>query len=147
MNTTEEFDMYEHEIGRFQELMAENPDYAYQRYGLTLFYSLPPEETFNLKASLGWKGKDALDQYNHGVIEANKGNLKEAMKLFESALADGCERPEVFFNIAVIHEEEGQKGEAKEFYQKYIDAVEELDSIPRTFQDDLDETREHITTL
>ncbi len=147
MNTEECVDLYEFEIDRFQSLLADDADYAFRRYGLTLFYSLPSEETFKLKNEMGWKGKDALDLYNQGTVEALEGRYAEALKLFEKAESIECDRAELFYNIAVIHEEEERTPKAKEYFQKYVDAVEALDFIPKALQGDLDEVREHIKEL
>ena len=64
------------------------PDYAFKRYGMTLFYSLPPEETYTLLNELGWKGQEGwICITRSDGLPA--GNLKEAMKLFEKAEAQG----------------------------------------------------------
>ncbi|MEW6238862.1 MAG: tetratricopeptide repeat protein [Candidatus Omnitrophota bacterium] len=139
--------IYEYEIGRFLELMKENREYAFSRYGLTLLYSLPPEETFALKSEMGWKGKDPLDYYNMGTMECLQGKWKEGMKLFEKAEAAGCGQPELFFNIGVIFEDQKDIPQAKAYYQKYIDAVEKYDDIPKKLQLELDEVRDHLKTL
>ncbi|HOJ61351.1 MAG TPA: tetratricopeptide repeat protein [bacterium] len=139
--------LYEFEISRFQELLKDNREYAFQRYGWTLFYSLPPEQTFLLKNELGWKGNDPLDYYNLGALECQKGNLKEALKHFEKAESLGCGAPELFFNLAAIHEEQQDRAKAKAYYQKYIDAAESWDEIPKSLQRELDEIREYIKKL
>lgn len=140
-------DLYEFEIQRFQDLLKQDRDYAFKRYGMTLFYSLPPEETYTLLNELGWKGQEGLDLYNHGAMACQQGNLKEAMKLFEKAEAQGCEQPELFFNIAAIHEENNNHEQAKVYYQKYIDAVEKYEYIPQDTEIELDELREHLKNL
>ncbi|MDP8242796.1 MAG: hypothetical protein P9L94_01860 [Candidatus Hinthialibacter antarcticus] len=147
MNTEESVDLYEFEIDRFQSLLAEDSNYAYRRYGLTLFYSLPPEDTFKMKTEMGWKGEEALDYYNQGTVEALEGRYAEALKLFEKSESLKCDRAELYYNIAVIHEEEERAAQAKEYFQKYVDAVESLDFIPKALQDDLDEVREHVKEL
>ncbi len=139
--------LYEYEISRFQELLQNDQKYAFERYGLTLLYSLPPEETFQWIKDFGWKGKEALDYYNQGTLECQEGKFKEALKNFKKAESMDCEQPELFFNIAAVHEELGNTSQAKEYYQKYIDAVEKYDEIPKSLQKELDEVREHLKTL
>ncbi len=139
--------LYEFEIGRFLDLLEQDRNYAFQRYGFTNFYSLPPEKLFQLKNDMGWKGRDALDYYNLGTIECQEGRLKEALKHFEKAESMNCDQPELYFNMAVIMEEKEDKPSAKKYYQKYIDAVEKLDDIPKSLQKELDEVREHVKTL
>ena len=140
-------DLYEYEVNRFQELLKADRTYAFQRYGCTLIYSLPSEETFHLKKELGWKMNAPLDLYNQGTTECQNGNYKEALKLFEKAMAEGCEQAELFFNMAVIHEEQQNLKSAKELYQKYIDTAEKWDDIPKSLQAELDEARAHLKEL
>ncbi|RJP27530.1 MAG: hypothetical protein C4527_13115 [Candidatus Omnitrophota bacterium] len=140
-------DLYEFEIGRFLDLLEQDRNYAFQRYGFTTIYSLPPEKLYQLKNELGWKGRDALDYYNQGTIECQEGKLKDALKHFEKAESMNCDQPELYFNMAVIMEEKDDKANARAYYQKYIDAVEKLDDIPISLQKELDEVREHLKSL
>lgn len=140
-------DLYDFEINRFKELLEEDQPYAFKRYGLTLLYSLEPDETFELRTQMGWNNTEGLDYYNLGTIEAEKENLKEAMTLFQKSESAGCEQPELFYNIAVILEENNQTNEAITYYQKYIEKSELWDTLPKSLQIDLDETRDHIKEL
>lgn len=140
-------DLYEFEKGRFKELLAEDKKYAYKRYGLTLLYSLEPEETLQFRSDLGWNEKDPLDLYNLGTVEAENENYKEAMQFFQQAEAAGCDQPELFYNIGAVYENDGENGRAIEYYQKYIDLSEKWDDLPKGLQADLDETRDHIKEL
>lgn len=147
MSEEMKMNLYEYEIGRFQELIHQDRGYALQRYGWTLFYSLPPEEIYRLKNEFGWKGEEALDCYNRGVMICDEGKYSEALKLFEKAETMKCVIPELFYNMAYIYELNENKDKAREYYQKYIDTCEKLDEIPIKLQRDLDEVREHIKTL
>ncbi len=147
LQNTEYKDLYDFEISRFMELLAKDRAYAFQRYGWTLMYSLEPEQTFKLIQELGWKGREALDFYNLGAIQCQEENYKEAMKNFEKAESMGCNRPELFFNMAVIYEGQEDKTQAKQYYQKYIDASEQWDDIPKSLQAELDEVREHLKSF
>lgn len=144
---TETVDMYDFEIGRFQELIESDKNYAYQRYGCTLLYSLPPEQQFQIKNEMGFTTKEPLDHYNAGTVACLNGDPKTGMKEFEKAMQAGCDRPELFFNMAMIFEENEDKKQAKEYFQKYIDAVEQWDIIPASVQEELDEAREHIAEM
>ncbi len=145
--TIESVDMYGFEIERFQELLEADRTYAFQRYGCTLLYSLPPNKLFEMKKELGWKTTTPLDYYNAGTILCEQGDLKAGLKEFEKALKGGCDRPELFFNMAIVYEEQDDKKSAKEYFQKYIDAVEQWETIPTSVQEELDEAREHIKEL
>lgn len=139
--------LYEYEIDRFLELYQSNREYAFQRYGFTLLYSLPPEETLKVKNDLGWKSREALDYYNLGTIECMESRFKEALKHFEKAESMGCDQPELFYNLAVLYDEQDDFKAAKAYFEKYIEAVERWDDIPKKLQKELDEVREHIKTL
>ncbi|MGC9327758.1 MAG: tetratricopeptide repeat protein [Candidatus Hinthialibacter sp.] len=140
-------DLYEFEISRFMELIAADQNYAFQRYGWTLFYSLESEKTFQLLQEMGWKSKDPLDYYNIGALQCQQDNLKEAMKNFEKAESMGCDRHELYYNMALLYENQGDKEKAKQYFQKYIDATEHWDEIPKSLQKELDEVREHMKAL
>ncbi|MDX9755794.1 MAG: tetratricopeptide repeat protein [bacterium] len=146
-------DLYDHEINRFKELYETDQNYAIKRYGLTLLYSLQPEETLKMRdeikgmAGVVSQSQDGLDLYNLGTLEAEKGKYQEAMALFKKAESMGCGQPELFFNIAVILEEQNQIPEAIGYYQKYIEKSELWDTLPKSLQLDLDETRDHIKEL
>ena len=84
-------DLYEFEINRFQDLLEQDRDSAFQRYGWSLLYSLPPEEIFKHKNGLGWKGEEPLDFYNYGVLECEEDRLTEAMEFFQKAESMECE--------------------------------------------------------
>ena len=143
----EKKNLYETEIDRFNEVLEKDKKYAYDRYGFTLLYSLPPEQIFKIKMEMGWQGKDALDFYNLGVVACQEEAYKEALKHFQKAESMNCDQPELFYNIAAIHEDGEENDKAKEYYQKYIDVVEKWDHIPKNLQLELDEVREHIKTL
>jgi tetratricopeptide (TPR) repeat protein len=145
--TEDRMDIYEFEKSRFAELLETDETYAYKRYGLTLLYSLEPEETFSLRHTMGWDGNDALDLYNKGTIEAQNDRLTEAMNFYKEAEKLGCDQPELFFNMAVILEENENIKDAVSYYQKYIDASEKWDEIPKGLQAELDEARAHIKDL
>ncbi|MBN2328622.1 MAG: tetratricopeptide repeat protein [Candidatus Omnitrophica bacterium] len=140
-------DLYDFEISRFMELKASDQNYAFQRYGCTLIYSMEAEKTFHLLQEMGWKQKESLDFYNIGALQCQQENYKEAMKNFEKSESMGCDRPELFFNMALIYENQGNKGKAKQYFQKYIDLSERWDSIPKSLQKELDEVREHLKGL
>ncbi|MBD3267661.1 hypothetical protein GF373_13410 [bacterium] len=146
-NDQDKIDLYEFEKNRFRDLLEEDEAYVYKRYGFTLLYSLSAEETFDLRRKMGWEEKEALDYYNLGVKEALNENYKEAMKFFKKAESMECNRPELFFNIGLIHETEGNTKETITYYQKYVDASEQWDEIPRSLHTELDEVRNHIKEL
>lgn len=140
-------DLYEYEILRFQDLLSKDQKYAFQRYGWTLLYSMESDKTFQIMQEMGWKGKEPLDFYNIGALQCQEDNIKEALKNFEKAESMGCDRPELFFNMAVIFEGQDDKARAKQYYQKYIDATEQWDDIPKSMQLELDEVRDHMKAI
>jgi tetratricopeptide (TPR) repeat protein len=137
-------DLYEFEINRFEELYEKDPNYAFQRYGCTLFYSLDPDKIFNMMQKYEWQTQEPLDFYNLGASLCVEENFDEAMQNFQKAESMGCDRPELYYNMALIHEDKEDKDKAKEYFQKYIDASEQWDDIPKSLQLELDEVRDHI---
>jgi tetratricopeptide (TPR) repeat protein len=140
-------DLYEFEKRRFQDLLKESEGYAFNRYGWTLFYSLPGEEIHNMKAKLGWKPLTALDHYNTGALLCRAGKLAQGLKSLEDAEAMGLDVPELFYNLALAYEKREEKKRAAAYFQKFIDAVEKENPIRPCRQRDLDEVRAHLKDL
>ncbi len=111
------------------------------------FYSLEPDKTFNMMQKYEWKTEEPLDFYNAGASLCEEENFDEAMQNFEKAESMGCNRPELFYNMALIHEEKKEKSKAKQYFQKYIDSSEQWDDIPKSLQLELDEVRDHIKNI
>ena len=44
-------------------------------------------------------GESAVEKYNHGNAMYRQGNYKEAVRLYEEALASGVHSPELYFNL------------------------------------------------
>ncbi|HPA48289.1 MAG TPA: hypothetical protein PK395_21175 [bacterium] len=140
-------DLYEFEKKRFQDLLKESEGYAFDRYGWTLFYSLPGEEIQNMKAKLGWKPVSALDQYNTGALLCRSGKLAQGLKCLEDAEAMGLDVPELFYNLGLAYEKREENKRAATCFQKFIDVVEKEVPIRFSHQADLDEVRAHLKEL
>ncbi len=140
-------DLYSSEVKRFQQLVTENLSYALERYGWTMFYSLPPEQIHDLKTQLGWKPKTPLDHYNTGSMLCRSGKVAQGLKYLEQALEMGLDIPELYYNLGLAYERREDKRRAKANYRKFIEAAESQDHIKPSLRESLDEVRAHLEEL
>ena len=140
-------DLYEFEVQRFQDLLKESQPYAFDRYGLTMIYSLPPEQIHELKSTMGWKPATALEHYNTGALLCCSGKIAQGLKHLEQAQQLGLEIPELYYNLGLAYEKRDDKSKATANFRKFIDAAEKEDPIRRSLQPDMDEVRSHLQDL
>jgi len=140
-------DLYAGEIERFRELLTENRQYAFDRYGWTMFYSLDPEEIHETKAELGWKPSSALDHYNTGAVLCRSGKIAQGLKHLERAQELGLDIPQLYYNLALAYEKRDDVRKAKSLFRKFVDVVEQQDPIPASLRQDLDQVRAHLQTM
>lgn len=140
-------DLYTTEIQRFQDVVKENELYAFERYGWTVFYSLPPEQIHEMKTRFGWKPATALDHYNTGAILCRSGKVAQGFRHLEQALEMGLDIPELYYNLALAYERRDDKRKAKAHFRKFIDVAEKQDPIKRSLRESLDEVRGHLRDL
>ena len=69
-------------------------------------------------------GQDAIP-YGIAVLSLHKGDTRQAIAWFETALDDGYERHAVFAGIGKAHQISGRRAEAARFYQIAIRGYEE----------------------
>jgi tetratricopeptide (TPR) repeat protein len=140
-------DLYTTEVKRFQDLLKENQAYAFERYGWTMFYSIPPERIHEMKAQFGWKPVTPLDHYNAGSILCRVGKIAQGLKHLEQAHEMGLDIPELCYNLALAYEKREDKRRAKAYFRKFIDVVEKQNYIKPSLRQSLDEVRAHLQEL
>ncbi|GMV65459.1 MAG: tetratricopeptide repeat protein [Candidatus Omnitrophica bacterium] len=105
----------------FQSSLQNYPARAYEVFGLTFLYSLPPESVTREKHRLGVLPRSPLDFYNLGVLFSEEGRHEEALKLYQQAVEVGGDFPDLFINLGLTYEHLKQKAKAAEAYQKFVD--------------------------
>ena len=111
--------LYEKQIDRFVQTAESGVIGALNRYGFTLFHSLPAEERMLRQEELGIACKDPSDLYNLGLAHASKQHFDRAIACWEKALKAEPEMGAALFNIAVAHEQMGDLKRAREEYKRY----------------------------
>jgi len=82
----EEKTRFDQELSRFKNLLEEDREAAYRRYGFALMRSVDPEVAAKEALELRGKSTDPCDLYNKGVLDAMEGKVAKAIKSFEAAL-------------------------------------------------------------
>jgi len=140
-------DLYGAEIKRFQDILKENELYAFERYGWTVFYSLPLDQIHEMKTRFGWKPVTALDHYNAASLLCRSGKIAQGLKHLEQAHEMGLDIPELYYNLALAYEKRDDKRRAKFYFRKFIDVVERQDHIKHSLRQSLDEVRGRLQGL
>ncbi len=140
-------DLYSTEIERYQTILKENQQYAFDRYGWTIFYSLPPEQIHEMKTELGWKPESALDHYNVGALLCRSGKVAQGLKHLEKAQEMGLDIPQLHYNLGLAYENRDDKRKAKNQFRKFVETVERQSVISTSLRQDLDDVREHLQEM
>lgn len=122
-------DFFEAEISRYSAHLEADPEETYQRYGFTLYHSLPPEQMVLENQKLGFFRGDAIDTYNLAGIEIGKENYEEAAKMLESALKMDDSLADAVHNLALCYEKLDRKADAIKLWEKYIELIADDEDI------------------
>ncbi len=131
--------LYLKELNNYIELMKKDPQKAYNIYGFTLINSINPVDRAYYKIKYGFEPHDAVDYYNRGVYMLLENKYKEALKYFKEAIKLNDRFAEALYNIAWIYEKLGDYKNAADYWEEYLDFVED--------DDEAEELEEHIEML
>lgn len=120
-------EIMEKEINIFKNILdSRQISQLYRKYGLTLLYSLDPQEMIGYEKELGIKPQTAVDFYNHGVYYAsNKNNTAQAMKYFQKAVELDSKFSSAYYNMALIYQAGKEDKLAKKELSEFIRLEEE----------------------
>ncbi len=122
-------DLFRETMAEYRAAVAKAPEKADQRYGWTLFHSLPEEQRLRRRAELGLKlPEHASNHYNSGVLAASDGDWDTAVAEFKTAFDMNPELAPALYNWAVATEEKGDVAESCVLYLRFIDLAESTDS-------------------
>jgi tetratricopeptide (TPR) repeat protein len=139
--------LHAEEVKRFQQLLKDDPEYAYRRCGLTLLYSLPGGLQLEELKKFGWKARDARDLFNLGAQRAQSGESKEALKYFEKAGDLDPQQWEAFFNIARCQQQAGEKKKAKSAMEKCIKLLDAESDLYHWEKESLEQAKKFLESL
>lgn len=117
--------LLERQLDEFRKLLAEDPQQAYKRYGVTLVHSLDEETYFQEMTRFGWEPRTALDFYNLAVLATNRGDHEEALDLYEEAIARDEELACAHYNLAATFEALGQEDKQRSSLERYLELMSE----------------------
>lgn len=121
--------LYETQIEQFRKLAGEDLEAAFNRYGFTLFHSLPGEEQVLVAEKMGVKCQVGADYYNLGVAHASKEDYDKAIAAWTQALKMDSTLTDAIFNIALASEKTNNLSAARANYKKYIESIENAEEI------------------
>jgi len=113
--------LYERETALFGEMLRKGSERALDRYGLTYFYSLPPEDHFLQRQQLGYKPELAIDHYNLGLAHACKGDMGQAVACWKQALKGDPDLAEAHFNLGLAAQQAGDNKTARTHLAKFLE--------------------------
>lgn len=135
---------HQEDLKRFVEILKEDSEYAYQRCGLSLLYSLPPSRLVEEMRKFGWEPQNAVDFFNLGAIQTQLGDHNAALELYEKAANADPLHWESRFNLALTHQELGNKDKAKEAMEECVRILEQKPELYNWESNDLERAREFL---
>jgi tetratricopeptide (TPR) repeat protein len=134
-----ERDLYQEEIDRFQSALEEDTSKALERFGFSLFHSLPGMKQIELAQKLNIDPRTGLDFYNLASLHIEHQEYDKAAKQLKKALELKPEFPEATYNLALCYENMGKKKDAIELWRNYL----ELEEVP----EDREAVEAHLAEL
>ncbi len=116
----EQQNLYDQEVERYKAALNRDVEHAHNRYGFTLFHSLPGPDVVELRQKLGLMGAEATDVYNIGCLAAEKEDYSEGIARFKEAMKKAPEFSEAEFNLAVALAKSGDEAAAKKQFESYL---------------------------
>ena len=112
--------LYTCQVEDFLKSAKENIDEALDRYGFTLWHSLPRKAQVDITEKLGLKALEARDHYNRGTALALEEKYDAAEAELRIALKKDADYAPAAFNLALCLEKLERFGDARKMYEKYL---------------------------
>ncbi len=122
-------DFFESEISRYSANLEADPEETYQRYGFTLFHSLPPAQMVLENKKLGFYRGDAIDTYNMAGLELAKNNIEGGLELLEKSYKMDDSLADAAHNMAVCYERLDRKADALKMWKRFLELAEDEEEI------------------
>lgn len=146
-DSSRECPLHAEEVKRFQQLLKEDPEYAYRRCGLSLLYSLPGGAQLEELKKFGWKARDAQDLFNLGALRGFGGDAKEALKYFEKAVELDPQHWAAYFNIALCQQQAGEKKKAQSAMEKCVKLLDGKSELYNWEKEGLEQAKRFLESL
>ncbi|MDK2971102.1 MAG: hypothetical protein PWP23_857 [Candidatus Sumerlaeota bacterium] len=116
-------DLYQRELDRYRGQIANEPQNALTRYGMTLINSLNPADRALALKQWGIEITEPIDYYNLGVKFAQEENWSEAILYFKRSVELDPELTDAIYNLAICYEKTGHTPQARSTWEVYIGSV------------------------
>ncbi len=123
----EELDLYQTEVSRYLSTVERGLEEAFQRYGFSLFHSLPGSKQVELSEKLGLLRHDAVDLYNLGGLALERQDYEGAAKLYQKALDLDGTQADAAYNLALCMERLERKSEAENAWSRFLEHTQSDD--------------------
>lgn len=125
--SAEEQDLYQTEVSRYMDTLDRGLDEAFERYGFTLFHSLPPARQVELSEKLGLLRHDAIDHYNLGGLAVEREDFETAIQHFQKALELDGTLADAAYNLALALERLDRKSDAINAWSRFLELAQSDD--------------------
>jgi len=147
-------DLYARHVQDFVETAKRDLNEAIQRFGFTIWHSLPPEEAAKIKQQLGVQPLEAVDLYNRGTARAQQGDHAGAEADLRAALQKDPDHALAAYNYAVCLENLNRPDDARRAYEQYLAILERAANrtdvrraLGLDFAEEKARIRQHLETL
>lgn len=120
----QEEEFYDVELARYEAVLDRSLDEALERYGFTLFHSLPGLRQVELRQKLGFPVRDAIDNFNLAALAISREDYKGAAQLLEKALKENPDLADAHHNLALCCEKLDRKNDALKHWEAYLEKAE-----------------------
>lgn len=118
---TDPGDFYASEVAKYELAVDENLEASFQRYGFTLYHSLPALKQVELAQKLGFQKRDAVDFFNLASLDISREEFSAAIKNLQKALELDGSMADAAFNLALCYERIGKKQDAVNQWSRFIE--------------------------
>lgn len=139
-NEPQEEQFFDLELARYEAVLERSLDEALERYGFTLFHSLPGLKQVELHQKLGFPVRDAIDQFNLAALAISREDYKGAVQLLEKAIKEEPTMGDAYYNLALCCEKLDRRNEAIKNWEEALLHVES-DEDRQAIQAHLDELK------
>lgn len=137
-------ELFKETMERFQRLLARNQNKALDRFGWSLFHSLPEDVKTRLREELGLEvPANATNIYNKGVLAASSEDWPGAIKAFETALEMDPTMLSALINLALATEKNGNGAKGRELFARFLEQAAGNESLA----EDIAKVRSHLEEI
>jgi tetratricopeptide (TPR) repeat protein len=122
-------DFYDSEVNRYAATLDEDLPRAFDRYGFSLFHSLPAAKQVEVAQKTGLMKGDAIDQYNLAGLAIEREDYAKAIDLLKKAIHQDSELADAEYNLALCYEKQGNRNDAVKHWNRYIELEENEETL------------------